>query len=91
MTLTGVYWGCMAISREKFYQDCENNEFLKVGIQPPYLVRETPHMEKSKDVCFHKRHNHNIDDCVHLKDDIERIINRGHLSEYVKGMKDIKE
>lgn len=34
---------------------------------------------------FHKDHNHNIDDCIQLKDNIEGLIKRGYLFEYVKG------
>ena len=33
---------------------------------------------------FHKSHDHNIEDCIHLKDEIEIIIRYGHLKQYKK-------
>ena len=32
---------------------------------------------------FHKDHGHRTDDCIQLKNEIEYLIRRGHLSRYV--------
>lgn len=68
-TLTG--------SQQKIYQGCFKTKFRNNEIQPPYLVREIHRNDKSKYCRFHKSHNHNIGDCIQLKDAIEKLIKNG--------------
>ncbi|XP_058084523.1 uncharacterized protein LOC131232302 [Magnolia sinica] len=42
------------------------------------------HREKRKYCQFHRDHDHNISDCVDLKDEIETLIRKGHLRRYTK-------
>ncbi|XP_077248079.1 uncharacterized protein LOC143887787 [Tasmannia lanceolata] len=43
---------------------------------------------KSKYCRFHRGHGHDTDECRHLKDEIELLINRGYLKKYVKNSDD---
>lgn len=79
------------VSREKIYKDCANTEFWKGGIQSPFLVRETYRTGKSKYFLFYKGHDHNTNDCIQLKDNIEGFIKRGRMTEYVKRGKIYRE
>lgn len=65
--------------------------FEKEVSEPPYPIRDTSLTDMSKYCRFHKGHNHNTDDCIHLKDAIEGLINRGWLAKYVKGGKRVRE
>lgn len=57
----------------KIYKEHVNTEFRKVGTRPPHSVQETGQTDKSK--YFHiNRQNHNIDDCIQLKDVVEMLI-----------------
>lgn len=81
----------LTVSRKKIYQDCANTEFHKGGVWYPGPVRETFHTNNSKFFHFHKGHDHNIDDCIQLKDTIKGLIKRGWLAEYVQGGKRDRE
>ncbi|KAL0396360.1 UNVERIFIED_CONTAM: hypothetical protein Scaly_0084400 [Sesamum calycinum] len=48
-------------------------------------MRGNPKRMKSDKYClFHKDRGHGTEDCFHLKDEIEKLIRRGYLKEYVK-------
>lgn len=63
-------------SREKIYQECTNTEIQKVGIRPPHTVNESGRIDKSNYFHFHKRHGHNTNDYIQLKDMIEVLIKK---------------
>ncbi|KAK4394707.1 hypothetical protein Sango_1625000 [Sesamum angolense] len=53
-------------------------------VQWPSRMRENPKRMKSDKYClFHKDRGHGTEDCFHLKDEIEKLIRRGYLKEYV--------
>ncbi|KAK4388383.1 hypothetical protein Sango_2444900 [Sesamum angolense] len=54
-------------------------------VQWPLHMRENPKRMKSHKYClFHKDHGHSTEDCFHLKDEIEKLIQQGYLKEYVE-------
>ncbi|KAL0444126.1 UNVERIFIED_CONTAM: hypothetical protein Slati_2135300 [Sesamum latifolium] len=54
-------------------------------IQWPLQMRENPKKMKSDRYClFHKDRGHSTKECLHLKDEIEKLIRRGYLKEYVE-------
>ena len=51
----------------------------------PRLLHSSPHIHDEKKYCqFHKDHGHNMEDCQDLKEQIEELIQRRKLQEYVK-------
>ncbi|KAL0341718.1 UNVERIFIED_CONTAM: hypothetical protein Scaly_1834400 [Sesamum calycinum] len=54
-------------------------------VQWPLHMRENPKRMKSNKYClFHKDRGHSTEDCFHLKDEIEKLIQQGYLKEYVE-------
>ena len=51
--------------------------------EPPKIRTPIEWRHKMKHCCFHRDYDHNIDECRTLKDEIEMLIHRGHLSRYV--------
>lgn len=52
-----------------------------------YPVREYSQIDKSKYYHFHNCHNHNMIDCIQLKDIIEGLFNKGNLVKYTRKSK----
>ncbi|KAL0404392.1 UNVERIFIED_CONTAM: hypothetical protein Sradi_2080000 [Sesamum radiatum] len=53
-------------------------------IAQPRSWRDTPQRPKSdKFCCFHNDYGHTTEECRHLKNKIERLIQNGYLQEYV--------
>ncbi|KAL0437768.1 UNVERIFIED_CONTAM: hypothetical protein Sradi_0484700 [Sesamum radiatum] len=53
-------------------------------VQWPLQMREIPKRMKSDRYClFHKDRGHSTEECLHLKDEIDKLIRRGYLKEYV--------
>ncbi|KAL0402081.1 UNVERIFIED_CONTAM: hypothetical protein Slati_4238000 [Sesamum latifolium] len=53
-------------------------------ITRPRSWRDTPQRPKSDKFCrFHNDYGHNTEECRHLKNEIERLIQNGYLQEYV--------
>ncbi|KAL0312816.1 UNVERIFIED_CONTAM: hypothetical protein Sradi_5680900 [Sesamum radiatum] len=53
-------------------------------VQWPLQMRKNPKRMKSDKYClFHKDRGHSREECLHLKDEIEKLIRRGYLKEYV--------
>ncbi|KAL0428495.1 UNVERIFIED_CONTAM: hypothetical protein Slati_3024300 [Sesamum latifolium] len=65
----------------------KDNEPLKEYLQDSTLQhwrRDTPQRPKSdKFCCFHNDYGHTTEECRHLKNEIERLIQNGYLQEYV--------
>jgi hypothetical protein len=75
----------LAMSREKILAEIVVADLAEVGIKPPKAPsQERKGIDKTKYCRFHKCHGHTTDDCIHLKDAIELLIQRGRLKQYVK-------
>ncbi|KAI3443762.1 hypothetical protein Pfo_000427 [Paulownia fortunei] len=54
-------------------------------IQPPRPLRESSRRAKSNKYCrFHRDRGHTTEECFHLKQEIERLIRKGYLTEFVE-------
>ncbi|KAK4403112.1 Transposon Ty3-G Gag-Pol polyprotein [Sesamum angolense] len=61
-------------------------------VQWPSRMRENPKRMKSDKYClFHKDRGHGTEDCFHLKDEIEKLIRREYLKEYVNRSGQLQE
>ena len=56
--------------------------------EPPKIQTPIDQRNKRKYYRFHRDYGHNIDKCQTLKDEIEMLICRGHLSRYVAQKED---
>ncbi|KAL0428638.1 UNVERIFIED_CONTAM: hypothetical protein Slati_3038600 [Sesamum latifolium] len=54
-------------------------------VRQPLRVREDPKRMRSSKYCqFHKDRGHSTEDCFHLKDEIEQLIQQGYLEKYIE-------
>jgi len=75
----------LAMSREKILAEITVADLTEAGVKPPKaLSQERKRVDKTKYCRFHKCHAHVTDDCIHLKDSIELLIQRGRLKQFVK-------
>jgi len=57
----------------------------EAGVKPHKAPsQEKKGVDKTKYCRFHKCHDHTTDDCIHLKDAIEMLIQRGRLKQFTK-------
>ena len=75
----------LTVSREKILTECTNSEFKQAGVCFPKQLPTRSNTDKTKYCRFHKSHDHNTEDCIHLKDAIEILIRDGHLKQFTKG------
>ncbi|GAU50523.1 hypothetical protein TSUD_177730 [Trifolium subterraneum] len=71
--------------RDRILSEISNAEFKSAGIRFPKQLSAKPNMDKKKFCRFHKSYGHVTDDCVHLKDAIEILIQKGYARQYVDG------
>ncbi|GAU41591.1 hypothetical protein TSUD_272000 [Trifolium subterraneum] len=71
--------------RDKILSEISNAEFKSAGIRFPKQLPAKPYVDKKKFYRFHKSYGHVTDDCVHLKDAIEILIQKGYARQYVDG------
>ncbi|GAU48076.1 hypothetical protein TSUD_81360 [Trifolium subterraneum] len=69
--------------RDKILSEISNAEFKSAGIRFPKQLPAKPNVDKKKFCRFHKSYGHVTDDCVHLKDAIEILIQKGYARQYV--------
>ncbi|GAU41589.1 hypothetical protein TSUD_271980 [Trifolium subterraneum] len=62
--------------------EISNAEFKSAGIRFPKQLPAKPNVDKKKFYRFHKSYGHVTDDCVHLKDAIEILIQKGYARQY---------
>ena len=73
------------MSREMILAKIAVADLAEAGAKPPkVLSQERKGVDKTKCYRFHKCHRHVADDCIHLKDAIELLIQRGRLKQIVK-------
>ncbi|GAU39756.1 hypothetical protein TSUD_219990 [Trifolium subterraneum] len=71
--------------RDRILSEISNAEFKSAGIRFPKQLPAKPNVDKKKFCRFHKSYGHVTDDCVHLKDAIEILIQKGYARQYVDG------
>jgi hypothetical protein len=70
----------LAMSKEKILTEIAVADLTEAGVKPPKAPsQERKGVDKTKYCRFHKCHGHVTDDCIHLKDAIEPLIQRGWL------------
>ncbi|MCI42719.1 hypothetical protein A2U01_0063956, partial [Trifolium medium] len=70
--------------RERILAEVSSADFKKAGIQFPKQFPTKPNMDRSKYCCYHRSYRHVTEDCIHLKDAIEILIQKGYARKYVK-------
>ncbi|KAK2383691.1 hypothetical protein QL285_071117 [Trifolium repens] len=70
--------------RERILAEVSATEFKKHGIRFPKQIPTKPGVDKGKYCRFHISYGHVTEDCVHLKDAIEILIQQGLLGKYKK-------
>ncbi|GAU34117.1 hypothetical protein TSUD_65960 [Trifolium subterraneum] len=71
--------------RDRILSEISNAEFKSAGIRFPKQLPAKPNVDKKKFCRFHKSYGHVTDDCVHLKDAIEILIQKGYARQYMDG------
>ncbi|GAU50692.1 hypothetical protein TSUD_410480 [Trifolium subterraneum] len=71
--------------RDRILSEISNAEFKSAGIRFPKQLPAKPNVDKKKFCRFHKSYGHVTDDCVHLKDAIEILVQKGYARQYVDG------
>jgi len=75
----------LAMSREKILIEFAVADLMEAGVKPPKAPsQERKGIDKTKYCRFHKCYRHVTNDCINLKDDIELLIQRGRLKQFVK-------
>ncbi|GAU37149.1 hypothetical protein TSUD_293060 [Trifolium subterraneum] len=65
-------------SRDRILSEISSAEFKSAGIRFPKQLPAKPNVDKKKFCRFHKSYGHVTEDCVHLKDAIEILIQKGY-------------
>lgn len=63
---------------------CDNTDFKGFRIRNLYVVKESSKIDKTRFIQFNKSRGYNIEKCVHLKDVVEELINKGRLTRYTQ-------
>ena len=70
----------LTASVSRVLREVQHERFLR---WPSQMKSDPARRDDTKYYEFHKNHGHRTDDCIQLKNDIEYLIRRGHLSRYV--------
>ncbi|GAU26993.1 hypothetical protein TSUD_290450 [Trifolium subterraneum] len=68
--------------RDRILSEISSAESKSAGIRFPKQLPAKPNVDKKKFCRFHKSHGHVTEDCVHLKDAIEILIQKGYARQY---------
>ncbi|GAU48084.1 hypothetical protein TSUD_81440, partial [Trifolium subterraneum] len=71
--------------RDRILSEISSADFKSAGIRFPKQLPAKPNVDKKKLCRFHKSYGHVTDDCVHLKDAIEILIQKGYARQYIDG------
>ncbi|PIN22389.1 hypothetical protein CDL12_04895 [Handroanthus impetiginosus] len=70
----------LKIPRSQVLMEIESSNIIK----RPFRVSQGPTQSKSDTFCkFHNEYGHDTDECMHLRNEIERLIQKGMLKEFV--------
>jgi len=73
------------MSREKILAEIAVADLAEAGVKPLKAPsQERKGVDKTKYCRFHKCHGYVTNDCLHLKDAIELLIQRGRLKQFVR-------
>ncbi|XP_016192089.1 uncharacterized protein LOC107632963 [Arachis ipaensis] len=70
--------------REDIIKEILNSKLIK-PLRKAGTYEDTKHVDKSKYCAFHQKHGHTTDECVVVKDPLERLARQGHLDKYIGG------
>ncbi|CAJ2677123.1 unnamed protein product [Trifolium pratense] len=71
-------------SRDRIFAEVSAADFKKAGIHFPRQQPMKANTDRTKFCRYHKSHGHVTEDCVHLKDAIEILIQKGYARRYVQ-------
>ncbi|CAJ2668042.1 unnamed protein product [Trifolium pratense] len=71
-------------SRDRIFAEVSAADFKKAGIHFPRQQPMKANTDRMKFCRYHKSHGHVTEDCVHLKDAIEILIQKGYARRYVQ-------
>ncbi|CAJ2653385.1 unnamed protein product [Trifolium pratense] len=71
-------------SRDRIFAEVSAADFKKAGIHFPRQQPMKANTDTTKFCRYHKSHGHVTEDCVHLKDAIEILIQKGYARRYVQ-------
>ncbi|CAJ2637946.1 unnamed protein product [Trifolium pratense] len=71
-------------SRDRIFAEVSAADFKKAGIDFPRQQPMKENTDRTKFCRYHKSHGHVTEDCVHLKDAIEILIQKGYARKYVQ-------
>ena len=75
----------LAMSREKIFVEMAIDDLKEADVKPPKAPAQEKKVVDSTKYCrFHKCYGHFTDVCIHVKDTIELLIQRGQLKWFVK-------
>ncbi|MCI48178.1 hypothetical protein A2U01_0069421, partial [Trifolium medium] len=70
--------------RERILAEVSSVDFKKAGIRFPKQLPAKAGVDRGKYCRYHRSHGQVTEDCVHLKDAIEIMIQKGYAQKYVK-------
>ncbi|GAU45610.1 hypothetical protein TSUD_301880 [Trifolium subterraneum] len=71
--------------RDRILSEISSAEFKSAGIRFPKQLPAKPNVDKKIFCRFHKSYGHVTEDCVHLMDAIEILIQKGYARQYIDG------
>jgi hypothetical protein len=77
----------LAMPREKILAEIDVADITEADVKPPKAPsQERKGVDKTKYCRFHECHRHTTDDCIHMKDAIELLIQQGRLKQFIKSL-----
>ncbi|PNX90373.1 hypothetical protein L195_g046497, partial [Trifolium pratense] len=77
--------------RERIFAEVSAADFKKVGIHFPRQQPLKANTDRTKFCRYHKSHGHVTEDCVHLKDAIEILIQKGYARKYIQNDEQVQQ
>ncbi|GAU41791.1 hypothetical protein TSUD_379290 [Trifolium subterraneum] len=71
--------------RDTILSEISSADFKSAGVRFPKQLPAKPNLDKKKFCRFHKSYGHVRYDCVHLKDEIKILIQKGYARQYMDG------
>ncbi|CAJ2668233.1 unnamed protein product [Trifolium pratense] len=78
-------------SRDRIFAEVSAADFKKAGIHFPRQQPMKANTDRTKFCRYHKSHGHVTEDCVHLKDAIEILIQKGYARRYVQNDEQVQQ